>query len=189
MEGPSIEGARVRLEPIDRPTAERIFRWYEDPELVAPYDRYEPEGYLEFESSLHTASEDPRSLAPRFAIVRKADQVAVGCVGHYLAHPVLEYIDLWYLMGDPSARGQGLGSEAVELLVSHLFASTSVGRVGATCDVENIPSSKLLVRIGMRLEGTMRSALYHHARWHDIYLYGTTREEWAARAGPAADAG
>ena len=180
MEGP-IEGSSVRLVPVDRTLAESIHRWYEDPEVVAPFDRYEAESYREFEESLQAAPKDPRSLAPRFAVVRRSDGVAVGCVGHYLAHPVLEYVDVWYVLGEPSARGQGLGSEAVTLLVSHLFKVTTVQRVGATCDVENIPSTRLLEKIGMRHEGTMRQALYHHARWHDVRLYGITREEWVLR--------
>lgn len=184
----TIEGHRIRLAPIDREIAERIHRWYEDPERVSPYDRYEAEGFLEFEESLRSAPSDPRSLAPRFAIVRRSDGEPVGCVGYYLAHPVLEYVDVWYLLGEPSARGQGLGSEAVALLVTHVFATTSSARVGATCDVENIPSTRLLEKIGMRREGTMRSALYHHARWHDVYLYGVTRAEWAGlRAGRPAE--
>lgn len=179
-----IEGTTVRLDPIDRKTAERIHRWYEDPELVAPFDRYEAEGFAEFEASLRTSEGDPRSLAPRFAVVRKSDDEAVGCLGHYLAHPVLEYVDVWYVIGEPSARGHGFGSEAVSLLVSHLFATQSVGRIGATCDVENVASVRLLERIGMRREGTMRSALFHHGRWHDVHLFGVTREGWAKRASP-----
>lgn len=181
MAGP-VDGPTVRLIPIDRAVAERIFRWYEDPELVAPFDRYEAEGFAEFEKSLRAANDDPRSLAPRFAVLRRSDNEPIGCVGHYLAHPVLEYIDVWYVLGDPAARGHGFGSEAVALLVGHLFATTSAARVGATCDVENAPSTRLLEKVGLRREGTMRSALFHHARWHDVHLYGITREEWAQRS-------
>src|SRR5487761_104628 len=116
-----IEGPTVRLRPIDHADAQRIHRWYEDPELVAPYDRYEADSFAEFEASLIASVGDDRSLAPRFAVVRRTDGQTVGCVGHYLAHPVLEYVDVWYVLGDPSARGHGFGSEAVTLLVGHLF--------------------------------------------------------------------
>jgi RimJ/RimL family protein N-acetyltransferase len=179
-----IEGPTVRLEPIDHAYAERIQRWYEDPELVAPYDRYEAEGFAEFEESLREAEGDLRSIAPRLVVVRRSDGRPIGCVGHYLAHPVLEYVDIWYVLGDPSARGHGFGSEAVTLLVTHIFATSAVARVGATCDVENVASTRLLEKIGMRREGTMRSAIFHHARWHDVYLYGITRAEWGARTAP-----
>lgn len=179
-----IEGPTVRLAAIDPDTAGLIHRWYEDAELVAPFDRYESEGFSEFEGSLRAADSDPRSLAPRFAIIRREDGRAIGCVGHYVAHPVLEYVDVWYLLGDPSARGHGFGSEAVGLLVSHIFESTSAARVGAVCDVENLPSVRLLEKVGMRREGTMRSALFHHSAWHDVHLYGVTREEWGRRTTP-----
>jgi aminoglycoside 6'-N-acetyltransferase len=101
-------------------------------------------------------------------------------VGWYRAHPVLEYLDIWYLLGEPAERGRGLGREAVYLLVSELFRTQTVDRIGATCDVENLPSARLLERLGFRREGTLRSALFHHARWHDVHVYGITRAEWSS---------
>ena len=117
----------------------------------------------------------------RFAIERRDERKVVGAVGYYRAHPVLEYTDVWYVLGDREARGRGLGRESVRLLVDHLFASSAVERVGATCDVENVASYRLLERLGFRLEGTLRSALFHHGNWHDVRVYGVTRTEWAAK--------
>ncbi len=174
-----VEGSNVRLRPIapaERPT---IRAWYLDPELVAPFDRFAVETDEEFERSLDTADGDPASLAPRFAIERRAPGDLVGVVGYYAPHPVLEFLDLWYVIGVPAARGHGLGREAVELLVDHLFGTESVERIGATCDVENAASYRLLEGIGFRREGTLRSALFHHSRWHDVYVYGLTRSERA----------
>ena len=88
-------------------------------------------------------------------------------------------------MGDRAARGHGYGREAVGLLTDHLFRSTSVERVAATCDVENAASAKLVEGLGFRREGTFRNAFYHHGRWHDVYVYGVTRAE---RSRPALSA-
>lgn len=179
---PVLEGPSVRLRPLvpsDYPT---ILSWYADPEVVAPHDRFFTDTAEAFAENVAAAPNDPASLAPRFAVERKAERDLVGIVGHYRAHPVLEYFDVWYLIGSPAARGHGVGAEAVGLLVDHLFRSSSVERVGATIDVENMPSLRLVERLGFRAEGTLRSALYHHARWHDVRLYGITRGEWAARA-------
>jgi RimJ/RimL family protein N-acetyltransferase len=70
------------------------------------------------------------------------------------------------------------------LLVDHLFRTEFVERVGATCDVDNVPSYRLLEGLDFRHEGTLRSALFHHGRWHDVRVYGVTRAEWVARSPP-----
>jgi RimJ/RimL family protein N-acetyltransferase len=176
-----LEGELVRLRPLVPGDLPSIFSWYNDPEIIAPFDRFSVDTSDAFAASVASAPDDPTSLAPRYAVERKEDGRVVGVVGHYRAHPVLEYTDVWYVLGDRGARGHGVGREAVRLLTDHLFASTPLERVGATCDVDNVPSYRLLEGLGFRLEGTLASALYHHARWHDVRVYGITRAEWAAK--------
>ena len=124
------------------------------------------------------------SLEPRFSIEEVSSGRLIGAVGHYVAHPVLEYIDVWYLLGDAAARGRGYGREAVSLLVDYLFRTRSVERIGATVDVANVPSNRLMGGLGFRLEGTLTSSLFHHGQWHNVNVYGLTRPEWVARHPP-----
>jgi RimJ/RimL family protein N-acetyltransferase len=176
-----LEGPNVRLRPIRPADYAAIFAWYNDPERVAPYDRFSTDTWDSFVASVESAAADPSSLAPRFAVERRGVDGPIGVVGAYRAHPVLEYVDVWYVLGDPSVRGKGFGREAVELLVGDVFSTQAIARVGATCDVENVPSYRLLERLGFRREGTLKSALFHHGGWHDVHVYGVTSAEWAAR--------
>jgi len=176
-----LEGSRVRLRPLAPADFPGVFDWYNDPEIVAPFDRFSTDTFEEFSRAVASAADDPNSLAPRFAVERRDTGKLVGVVGSYRAHPVLEYTDVWYVLGDREARGHGFGSEAVRLLTDDLFARSPVERVGATCDVENVASYRLLEGLGFRHEGTLRSALFHHGRWHDVRVYGVTRAEWAAK--------
>ncbi|HTP53585.1 MAG TPA: GNAT family protein [Thermoplasmata archaeon] len=180
-----LDGPNVRLRSLTRADAPGLFAWYNDPAIVAPYDRFGVDTYDEFVRSLEAAPADPASLAPRFGVERRAEGDLVGVVGHYRAHPVLESIDIWYVLGRPEARGRGLGKEAVGLLVDRLFRTESVERIGATCDIENVPSVRLLEGLGFRREGTLRLILFHHGRWHDVHVYGVTRAEWTGRRPPA----
>lgn len=179
-----LEGTSVRLRPLTSADYPGVFAWYNDPEIVAPFDRFSVDTYEAFRHAVDASGEDPSSLAPRFAVERRDERKVVGVVGYYRAHPVLEYIDVWYVLGDRDARGRGFGKESVRLVLDHLFATTAVERVGATCDVENVPSYRLLEGLGFRHEGTLRSALFHHGRWHDVRVYGVTRAEWTAKARP-----
>jgi len=176
-----LEGPHVCHRPLGPADYAAVFAWYNDPEIVAPYDRFETDTWESFVGSVARAGDDPASLAPRFVVEPTASAGPVGVLGYYRAHPVLEYLDVWYLLGDPAVRGRGWGREAVGLLLGHLFATASVARLGATCDVENVPSYRLLEGLGLRREGTLRSALFHHGAWHDVHVYGITAPEWAAR--------
>ena len=177
-----LEGSAVRLRPLVPSDYASVFAWYNDPDTVAPYDRFSLDTYDGFVRAVESAPDDLRSLAPRWAVERREEGDLLGVVGHYLAHPVLEYVDVWYVLGLRAARGRGLGREAVGLLVDHLFRTSAVERVGATCDVDNVPSYRLLEALGFRQEGTLRSALFHHGRWHDVRIYGLIRTEWTSRA-------
>jgi RimJ/RimL family protein N-acetyltransferase len=179
-EVPTLQGFDLRLRaprPADLMT---LFGWYNDPETIAPFDRFAIDSYDDFVRSVEAAPDDPRSLAPRFVVERTSDHRVIGFVGHYQAHPVLELTDVWYVLGDRTERHKGYGREAVGLLVDYLFHTTALARVGATCDTDNVPSYKLLERIGFRREGTLKAALFHHGRWHDVAIYGVMRAEWAS---------
>jgi RimJ/RimL family protein N-acetyltransferase len=180
-----LEGPTVRLRPPAVAEYPTLFGWYNDPEVVAPYDRFTVDSMDSFIASVEEAAGDPTSLAPRFVVERREAPGPIGFVGHFRAHPVLETVEVWYVLGDTNARGKGYGSEAVRLLIDHLYASGSLERVGAVCDVENVPSYRLLEGLGLRREGTLRSALFHHGQWHDVLVFGITRTEWASIRRPA----
>jgi RimJ/RimL family protein N-acetyltransferase len=173
-----LEGPRVRLRPVRPDDIKRTFAWYNDPEIVAPFDRFSVDTFEEFEQSIKEAAANPTSLAPRYVVALRESDIPIGFVGHYVPHPVLETLDVWYVIGDRQARRKGYATEAVSLLIGHLFDTTPLPRLGATCDVENQASVSLLERLAFKREGVMRSALFHHARWHDIAIYGLMRNEW-----------
>ncbi len=174
-------GPSVRLRPTTPDDARTILAWYNDPEIVAPFDRFGVDDLESLRSAIAAAPSDPASLAPRYAVELGSESGPIGVVGHYRAHPVLEYLDVWYVLGRRDLRGRGYGKEAVRLLIDALFTSESLERVGATCDIDNLPSVRLLEGLGFRREGTLRAALFHHAAWHDVHVYGITRPEWASR--------
>jgi len=180
-----LEGPRLRLRPVRPDDARRTFSWYNEPEIVAPFDRFSVDTLDQFEQAIREAPEDPTSLAPRYLVALREDDAPIGFVGYYLPHPVLETTDVWYVIGDRQARRKGYATEAVGLLVGHLVDTSPFPRIGATCDVENQASVRLLERLGFQREGVLRSALFHHARWHDIAVYGIIRDEWIAKHPPA----
>lgn len=86
------------------------------------------------------------------------------------------------LMGWGIAReywGQGLITEAARAVVAWVFGHPDVMRVYATADARNIGSRRVMEKIGMRLEATLR----HHrvdqqGELADEVVYGMLRGEW-----------
>lgn len=186
-----LKGPRVALRvpaPEDVPL---LFRWLNDPDAIAPWDRFEVDSYDALRDAIRDAPQDPRSLAPRFLLTLGAEGGRpIGVVGYFDSYTALETVDVWYAICLPEERGKGYGSEAVELLVDYVFSHRPVERVGATSDVENPASWKLLEHLGFTREGTLRRALFHHGLWHDVAIYGLNRAEWkGSRTDPSARRG
>jgi len=92
----------------------------------------------------------------------------------------------------PAARGQGFGTEAMILLIEWLFANTEVNRLDGYTDADNIASQRSVAKVGLRREGVLCGAVYRAGAWHDVVMYGLTRDDWLAareaRAGAAPSA-
>lgn len=83
--------------------------------------------------------------------------------------------------------GQGIGTAMADLLVSWVFSGfESAERVQATCDPRNTGSAKVLQRIGMTYEGTLRHTLRLTEGWRDSKMFSALRAEWPTptAAGP-----
>ena len=77
----------------------------------------------------------------------------------------------------PEVRGRGYGPQAIRLLADYLFEHTNVNRVEGSCDVENVPSQRAMLKAGYTYEGTIRKAQWRHGAYHDLMLFGRLRGE------------
>jgi RimJ/RimL family protein N-acetyltransferase len=51
-------------------------------------------------------------------------------------------------------------------------------RVEAFTDVENLPSQRILDKLGFQREGVLRRSNFRDGRWCDLAIYGLLRDEW-----------
>lgn len=77
----------------------------------------------------------------------------------------------------PEARGHGHGAQAQRLLARYLFAHTTVQRIWAGTDVDNIAEQKALERAGFTREGVTRAAGWRDAAWRDAVIYSRLRSD------------
>lgn len=81
----------------------------------------------------------------------------------------------------PPARGAGIATEAVRLLVHYAFDHMAVNRVWAACDADNAASANVLRRAGVPEEGRMRAETRdHHRRLRDTLMFGLAIHDYPA---------
>jgi ribosomal-protein-alanine N-acetyltransferase len=78
----------------------------------------------------------------------------------------------------PSARGRGVGTAAVSLIVSWAFKELDVLRVEISTTPDNTAVDALAAKLGFTREGVLRKRNIELGQRVDVVYYGVLREEW-----------
>jgi [ribosomal protein S5]-alanine N-acetyltransferase len=150
---------RLLLRPPEVADAEAIFQAYaQDPE-VTRYLIWRPHPDVATTEAFLAQCVDgwARGSHLTWVIVPRAEERPVGMISLQLRefHAILGYVlarRLW---------GQGVMTEAVRVVVEAALAEPAIFRVWAVCDWENPGSARVLEKVGMEREGTMRRGALH----------------------------
>jgi RimJ/RimL family protein N-acetyltransferase len=171
-EQPILETPRLRLRPFDPADAPEVRRLAGHREIARftltvphPY----PEGAAEEWIASHPAAwAGGRAIS--CAIERRSDGRLVGAVGLTIDRES-DRAELGYWIG-PEYFGNGYATEAAGELVRFAFDTLRLHRVVARHFGSNPASGRVMQKIGMRNEGTLR---HHYRKWgefEDIVWYG-----------------
>jgi ribosomal-protein-alanine N-acetyltransferase len=78
---------------------------------------------------------------------------------------------------DRSLAGQGIASLAVALVCDHAFGAAGLHRLQADIRPENLPSQRLVQRLGFREEGLLRRYLDIDGAWRDHLAFALVAED------------
>lgn len=81
----------------------------------------------------------------------------------------------------PDQRGEGYGSEAVELTVGYWFDHLRYHKILAHTFASNDASVGLLESVGFRKEGHHRNKAFVDGEYRDLLAYGLLEDEWRER--------
>ena len=84
------------------------------------------------------------------------------------------YLGYWI---DRSVAGRGMASLAVALVCDHAFGPVGLHRLQADIRPENLPSQRLVERLGFQLEGRLRRLLDIDGDWRDHLSYALLAED------------
>jgi len=99
-------------------------------------------------------------------------QLTIGNVSHGSLRSA--WIGYWV---STEVTGGGVATAAVALGLDHCFGPVGLHRVEATVRPENLPSRKVLAKVGFREEGLLQRYLNVDGGWRDHLLVAMTVEE------------
>lgn len=82
----------------------------------------------------------------------------------------------------PGHGGRGLATEAATALVDWGFTEFGLHRIYARCHGRNVPSARLMARLGMRQEARHVGSYLFRGEWADQLVFAVLAHEWSRRA-------
>jgi len=164
-------GEKVKLRPIEKSDINELHRWWNDPQFAGEYGGDYPKSRVEVEELIKGAK--------FFIIETRSEGNKVGFIDYYMVRSdYLHLFEIGYRI-KPNERCKGYTTEAVGLLVDHLFTTNkNVERIESVTDVENVPSQRVLEKNGFKREAELRKRFFNKGQYRDEYMYRLLREEW-----------
>ena len=183
MDQPVLETSRLRLRPFvpsDAETVRTLAGDYQVADTTLNIPHPYPEGAAEEWISRHP-HDWAAGTGVTCAIATAGDGALVGAVGLSLK-PRHAQGELGYWVGVPY-WGQGYATEAARALVDFGFRTLGLHRVQARHLCRNPASGRVMQKIGMVLEGTLRESVRRWDRFEDVALYAVLAREWRGVTG------
>jgi ribosomal-protein-alanine N-acetyltransferase len=170
---PVIETKGLLLRALDLADAKSIFEYAKNPN-VCRYTLW----------SAHKSIDDSVSFIRDYALphyaqgtpepfgiaLREEPNIIIGTVGCFWTSKTAKAMELAYAIGE-AHWGKGLVAEAAQNVMEYCFKEFSLKRIQSRCKAENVASARVMEKIGMVYEGTLKSAVFNQNRFWDMRYY------------------
>lgn len=117
--------------------------------------------------------------ARRLAVTLKEDNRFVGGIGYDTTAetPVGKVVHLGYFIL-PEFQGQGYTTEAARKVLNFAFMQDNCVRVTTGCYSDNIPTQKVMQKVGFRKEAEKIKSKWHDGQMKDRLEFAINRDEY-----------
>ncbi|WP_051623437.1 GNAT family N-acetyltransferase [Clostridium hydrogeniformans] len=101
-------------------------------------------------------------------------------IGRIALWKINDSINEWEIGWDvhPKYWGSGYAPEAAEAMIGFAFNNLKVHRIQAICNDQNNSSEKVMIKIGMKKEGTLRGVRLLNNFWYGSHIYSLLDNEF-----------
>lgn len=174
-----IETKRLQLRPFEENDAEAIHS-YQSMDDVARYQFWEPRSMATVRDKLNDwrrsyQLDGEGTLA--LAVVLRENGRLIGDVSLRITDSGARQGTFGYTI-NPTFQGNGYATEAARALLALGFDWFDLHRLFARCDARNIPSWRLMEKLGMRREAHFKEHALFKGGWDEEYYYAILQREW-----------
>lgn len=175
---PSLESERLLLRPLSPKDALDMYEYASGRELTKyllwdphPDPQYTLE-YLEYLEGRYAVGD-----FYDWALTLKPGGKMIGTCGFTSFDLPNNSAEIGYVIHH-AYQGMGYAVEAAKQVISFGFSTLGLSRISAVCMQENQKSLRVMQKLGMRLEGTLRSAILVKGIRRDISVCAITAEDF-----------
>ena len=176
-----LETSRLLLRRFELSDAEVMFRnWACDPE-VTQYMTWQAHSDITVTEQIlseWTASYSEENYS-QWCIALKETGEPIGSIGVVTSRDDLNMVQIGYCIGRKWWR-RGYTTEALAELVRFFFEEAGMNRIESRHDIRNANSGKVMVKAGLKYEGTMRQADINNQGVCDAAYYAILAEDYFA---------
>ena len=176
---------RVRLRPLSSSDASDHARWRNDPEVAYWATAADPNFGPVAEAAVERwFFEKLPGLDPRAAGVLAVDLLDgrhIGMVDYRDLDTVVRSATVGITIGEKDLWGAGYGTEALSLLIEHLFSRLNLRRLQLDTWSGNERAIRAFRRLGFEEEGRLRDAVHGPGGYFDSIVMGLLRRDWRSR--------
>ena len=173
----TLEGPRLTLRELREDDVGALFEIYGS-EVATEHLSFDPRPLESVASVIASGIADAR-VEPRtvyaLAVTLKDDPSLIGYAR--LALEAHRAGQIGFAL-NPSAWGQGYGTETVRLLLQLGFGELGLHRIWGARSPKNAASSGAMTRNGMSEEARIRDHVFTHGAWRDSITHAILEEEW-----------
>lgn len=112
-----------------------------------------------------------KNIPEPFGIVLKSNQEKViGTIGCFWVSKPHKSMEIGYVIGEEH-WGKGITAEAGAAVLNIVFKEFKLNRIQARAKSENKASARVMEKLGMKYEGTLRNQIDHAGGYWDMLHY------------------
>lgn len=162
---------------------EHVKRWVNDREATANlspiFDRVQTEPMTRSFFNKALNNELPGHY---FVIADRGDERYIGQIDLRTQDDPSRQAGLGLIVPDPANRGQGIGREAMGLILTFAFDTLNLHKVWLNVFVRNIGAIGLYRSLGFSTEGVLRDDVYREGIYLDLMIMSILAREWRSQA-------
>ncbi|MGP4108466.1 GNAT family N-acetyltransferase [Virgibacillus sp. L01] len=171
MKMPDFETERLHLRKLSHDDVDDVFEFCSNPNVAGPMT-WETNKTKEITSQFleEVINGYADGVSGEWAIIWKESGKVIGVAAIIDWSNEHKNLEIGYFLSE-DYWGTGTVTEALEKIIQYGFNELLAIRIEGRCDTDNIGSQKVMKKLGMRYEGTLRKNEFIKGAFRDTQIY------------------